>query len=184
MPKTFNFTIQETIDPDATPSSVVMYQSDTINGTQTLLATSSLASLGYLGTGGDESLSWTIAATDGTKHYWLATKTAGGVESTQAYLAPMSALGTVTLTLLTTDVIGTVRSGLQFQADPFKGFARAGVNLLSSEAYDTTDVNGYAELVLFADSGKYSLMLDNRRIVMSFDTTGRSGETVNVADLI
>lgn len=180
MAKTFSFTVPVTGVGQSDPVTVNMYQSDTLVGAKTLLDTSTLAALGYTSTP-PETLMWAIAAADGTKYYWLAFVSADGVEGQLAYLGPQVTLGSIILEAWTETAIGVVVAGAKFRATPVrKGAGVAGTKTIVLRGEDVTDVNGYASLNLYADSGIYLVELVGYSSI-HFDTTGKSGETINYA---
>lgn len=177
---TFRFTVPVTGASQEDPIYATMYESDTLIGARTSIGAETLTTLGYSGTP-PEVVEWVIAAADETKHHWLTFSTASLVESQPAYLAPKSALGTVVIEVWTETAIGAVISGIKFRATPLrKGAGVGGTKTIVQRGEATTNGSGYASLTLYADSGEYDIELVGYSNIR-FDTTNRSGETINFA---
>lgn len=183
MADTLVFTVPVPAPSQDSPTSVRVYQSATLTGARALVASATLASIGYTGNPPEE-LTWAVAAADPTYYSWVVLVSAGGIESQPALLGPAASAGLVTLEVWTENVIGTVQPNLRFEAAPIKGFAAAGNKTILTKAYDPTDANGYASLTLYADSGHYKITLGGAVLAPQFDTTGLSGQTINMADIL
>lgn len=180
MSKTFSFLVPAPDIGQSEPVQARMYYSDTLTGARSLLSSSILADLGYT-SAPPETLTWAIAAADGTKYYWLGLVSSTGVEGQLAYLAPEVTIGQVTIEVWTESAIGTAVQGVKFSATPIRnGAGAAGAKTIIVSGQDLTDANGYAYLTLYADSGEYVVTLKGYSSI-TFDTTGKSGQTINYA---
>lgn len=180
MPKTFTFTVPAVTGDEATPTHAKLYSSTSLSGAKTAEETTTLVALGYTSSPPEE-LTWTVASVDGTKYYWLHLL-AGSVEGPPVVLLPEAATGTVTIIVYTETAIGAAVSGLKLRATPLrKGGGASATKTIVQRGEATTDVNGFASITLYADSGEYQIELVGYSS-FPFDTTGRSGDTVNFAD--
>jgi hypothetical protein len=76
-----------------------------------------------------------------------------------------------------------VVSGVRMAAAPAgKTYAKVGSGLAVKPSTRTSDENGYVAINLPADAGVISITID--RSTVEVDSTGKTGQAINVADLL
>lgn len=158
-----------------------LYQAATLNGAYAQVGTDQLiADLTPVA----GLYTWIVAVANPALYSRLVLVSSDGVEGQAAQMSPAATPGYVNLEVYSEDVVGTVQADLRFQADPIKGHASSGTKTICNRAYVQTDAAGYAVLPMYADSGMYKITLDGQVVAPQFDTTGLSGTTVNLADIL
>lgn len=183
MSKTFSFIVPAVTGDEATPVSAKMYEAATLAGTQSLIGNETLVALGYTAAP-PETLSWTIAAADGTKFYFLELLSAGGAASEKVILAPEPAAADSFLLYCYASDLGLgALSGKKLTVSPSSNGTVAGQKTIIARDFATTDANGYASISVAADAGIIAVDLGGV-IKAEIDTTGLTGSSLNLADYV
>jgi len=90
---------------------------------------------------------------------------------------------TFTVFCWTKDIGMGIASGIRMSAAPAgKTYAKVGSGLAMKSVQKVSDENGYVGIDLPADAGQISVTID--RATVTIDSTGKTGQSVNVADLL
>lgn len=183
MPKTFTFIVPAPTGDEVAPVSAEMHEASTISGAHSTIGTTLLADIGYTGSP-PETLNWTVAAADGTKFYFLFLVSAGGAYSHVVALAPEpTTADSFVLYCYASDLGLDAVAGKKLTVSPSPNGTTSGTKTIIARAVATTDANGYAAIEVAADAGLIAVDLGGV-IKAEIDTTGLTGQSINLADQI
>ena len=147
-----------------------------------LSAVIEIASLVDVGAGVKQ---WDCETANPSAYARLVPVSSAGVERADGVVIPPApvAPGVFTVYCWTKDIGLGVVSGVRMEAAPSgRTYAKVGSGLAVKPTAKTSDGNGYVAINLPADAGTISITID--RSTVTVDSTGKTGQALNVADLL